>query len=427
MAKNATGLSPAPTVVAIVGASGGVGCKAVECALAQGFVVKVLVRSAEKLAKKIGQENVQKLEKVVLGSVDDEAAVRQLLEGVSVVLSCLGTAYGERHSPVVAAGTAKILKQMEAGGVKSLVMISSLGEATKAKAMKVHTLHTEHGLESGILNLSVSQGNTRSTFSEPRGGGRYRLWIRKPLMKHTTAAGLDSVWNEDHRNQGGEGGEKGGNSLSLSRTLSNSRPYGACIGTSKRDTIGGGADGSKRVVLFLGLLLCCVGVGCVVLWWFTGQAVWDLSMVSTPLQSSKVSFMERDATPISRTLRAKFWKKCGRSTDRGHACEAGNKFPSQTKCRKFGCEKLGGKCEDRGKCWWRGGKSGGLRGLNQGPLCLVGPLWDRRWACRQSDGKACDYDDECVGRKCDDHKCAQEGNPFQNAYKRMPEIKSGMD
>mmetsp|Transcript_8545 Transcript_8545/g.20708 ORF Transcript_8545/g.20708 Transcript_8545/m.20708 type:complete len:242 (-) Transcript_8545:365-1090(-) len=121
---DATGVSPAPTVVAIVGASGGVGCKAVECALAQGFVVKVLVRSAEKLAKKIGQENVGKLEKVVLGSVDDEAALKELLEGTSVVLSCLGTPPKEK--PIVAAGTAKILKQMGESNVKDLVMISSI-------------------------------------------------------------------------------------------------------------------------------------------------------------------------------------------------------------------------------------------------------------------------------------------------------------
>ncbi|CAD7963462.1 unnamed protein product [Amoebophrya sp. A120] len=117
-------VTPAPTVVAIVGASGGVGCKVVECALAQGFVVKVLVRNAEKLAKKIGQENVDKLDKIVLGSVDDEAALKQLLENASVVVSCLGTPPKEK--PIVAAGTAKILKQMEECSVKDLVMISSI-------------------------------------------------------------------------------------------------------------------------------------------------------------------------------------------------------------------------------------------------------------------------------------------------------------
>eukprot|EP00392_Amoebophrya_sp_AT5.2_P014723 g14884.t1 len=122
-----------------------------------------------------------------------------------------------------------------------------------------------NGLECAIPSPSVSEANTLSTSSAP-------LWVRLGGALPASAA----------------------KTIGIDGPLVGA--YGACIGASKRDTIEGGADGLKRVVLFLGLLLC--SVGCVVLWSFTGRAVAGLGMVSTPLQSpaSAGSFMERAET-----------------------------------------------------------------------------------------------------------------------------------
>eukprot|EP00392_Amoebophrya_sp_AT5.2_P013612 g13741.t1 len=113
--------------------------------------------------------------------------------------------------------------------------------------MTTNTLRAEQGLECAIPNPSVSEANTLSTFSAPSecvfgGGGALQASAAKTIEAPVVGA------------------------------------YGAYIGASKRDTIEGGADGLKRVVLFLGLLLCCVG--CVVLWSFTGHAVAGAGAVS---------------------------------------------------------------------------------------------------------------------------------------------------
>jgi putative NADH-flavin reductase len=110
-------------VVALIGATGGIGQHVLEHALASGHRVRALVRQPNRVAPRSGLTVLQ-------GNVLDGASVERLCEGADIVVSCLGTRRGE--PPVVARGTEVILQAMERQGVPRLTMISSIGVGDSA-------------------------------------------------------------------------------------------------------------------------------------------------------------------------------------------------------------------------------------------------------------------------------------------------------
>lgn len=177
-------------------------------------------------------------------------------------------------------------------------------------------------------------------------------------------------------------------------------PYGACISTSKVGPTGVDADGLKRVVLFLGLLLCCVG--CVVLWMFTGHAVVGPGMVSTPLQSStsEASFMERQPwsglkhwytgpAPTPGTVRYLHWERCNQQGKKA-PCWEGNDWASLQDCVNH--------CPG-GNCWKRG-------------------YWGA-FHCQMPVGQPCDFQDECQGG----YQCVNKNRVFYNGRPADPDPK----
>lgn len=126
-------------LVAVVGASGGVGSATVKAALAAGHRVRAFARSRTKLAAVLGEDVMTRLDDVVLGDVLDPTALDQLMssnsEGDSpeVVLSCLGT-HGTSAKPCVCDGTRSLIRAIttaaQRGPVKAkarLVILSSIG------------------------------------------------------------------------------------------------------------------------------------------------------------------------------------------------------------------------------------------------------------------------------------------------------------
>ena len=114
-----SGETNARPVVAIIGATGRVGQHVFRGAVERGYVVRALARNPSKID---AAENVT----VVQGSVLDAEAVKRLMLGVNVVISCLGSRPGE--DMVVAPGTRVIVDAIQALLVKPrLVHISSLG------------------------------------------------------------------------------------------------------------------------------------------------------------------------------------------------------------------------------------------------------------------------------------------------------------
>lgn len=110
--------------VAVVGATGGIGAHVVRQALQGGHTVRALVRTPGALSP---QERLS----VVQGDVLDVDTLRPLVDGVDVVLSCLGTRRGQ--PVVVERGTANIVEAMNGG---RLAMISSIGVGDSAAQAK---------------------------------------------------------------------------------------------------------------------------------------------------------------------------------------------------------------------------------------------------------------------------------------------------
>ena len=124
-------------LVAVVGASGGVGSATVKAALAAGHQVRVLARSRTKLCAVLGDDVVAQLDAVVLGDVLNPETLDELMnaKGSSpeVVLSCLGT-HNTRAKPCVCDGTQSLIKAIQTTAQRDpakakarLVILSSIG------------------------------------------------------------------------------------------------------------------------------------------------------------------------------------------------------------------------------------------------------------------------------------------------------------
>ena len=106
-------------VVALIGATGRVGKLVLRGAVERGYHVRALARDQSKIDAGPHVTTVQ-------GSVLDETAVRKLLDGAGVVLSCLGSR--PKEAMVVASGTRALVHAIRAQDPRPrLVHLSSLG------------------------------------------------------------------------------------------------------------------------------------------------------------------------------------------------------------------------------------------------------------------------------------------------------------
>jgi putative NADH-flavin reductase len=106
-----------PKTIAVIGATGATGAQVVAQALALGWHVKALARSAEKAA------TLPPGAQTVLGDGRDAAALSQLVEGVDAVVDCIGYKRGSPKT-ICADTTAALLPVMREKGVARLVLLT---------------------------------------------------------------------------------------------------------------------------------------------------------------------------------------------------------------------------------------------------------------------------------------------------------------
>lgn len=107
--------------VLVLGATGGTGRHIVAQAIARGYEVTVLARSAEKAKGLDGA-------KVVLGDALDQTALRAALKGQDAVISALGTpASPFRNVTLLSTATRALTEAMQHQGVRKLVAITGIG------------------------------------------------------------------------------------------------------------------------------------------------------------------------------------------------------------------------------------------------------------------------------------------------------------
>lgn len=110
----------------VLGATGGTGRLIVAQALARGFAVRALVRSASKASGLEGAE-------LVVGDARDEVALGQALDGVDAVVSALGTPVSPfREVTTLSVATDALLRAMKAKAVSRLVCITGMGAGDSA-------------------------------------------------------------------------------------------------------------------------------------------------------------------------------------------------------------------------------------------------------------------------------------------------------
>jgi uncharacterized protein YbjT (DUF2867 family) len=114
------------TKILVLGATGGTGRLIVSQALAKGYDVRVLVRSAEKAG---GLEGAQ----LIVGDARDEASLRRALEDRSAVVSALGTAASPfREVTLLSTATRALVSAMKLEHVSRLVCITGIGAGDSA-------------------------------------------------------------------------------------------------------------------------------------------------------------------------------------------------------------------------------------------------------------------------------------------------------
>lgn len=115
------------TKLLVIGATGGTGQLIVSQALARGYDVSALVRSAEKGSALKGA-------KLIVGDALDEAVLRKAVRGQDAVVSALGTpASPLREVTLLSTATRGLVSAMKAEKVARLVCITGIGAGDSAK------------------------------------------------------------------------------------------------------------------------------------------------------------------------------------------------------------------------------------------------------------------------------------------------------
>jgi uncharacterized protein YbjT (DUF2867 family) len=112
--------------ILVLGATGATGRLIVSQAVARGYDVTVLVRSAEKARDLNGA-------KLIIGDARDETALRKALKGRDAVVSALGTpASPFREVTLLSTATRALVSAMKAEQVSRLVCITGMGAGDSA-------------------------------------------------------------------------------------------------------------------------------------------------------------------------------------------------------------------------------------------------------------------------------------------------------
>ena len=107
-------------LIALFGATGRVGSRFLDYALADGHTVRALVRDAAKLAPRAGLETVQ-------GDVLDATTVARVITGTDAVVSGLGGAGIEDPGEALSQGMRNIVAGMTQHGVRRVLGVAGAG------------------------------------------------------------------------------------------------------------------------------------------------------------------------------------------------------------------------------------------------------------------------------------------------------------
>ena len=194
-------------IVAVVGASGGVGSATVKAALAAGLHVRAFARSREKLNAALGESVIDQLDAHVLGDISDPVALDALLSSNAegnvpeVVLSCLGTPSGAK--PCVRDGTLSLIQAIRrrTGGNSSrgkarLVIISSIGvgdSVAQGLSMDCFFIRCVKPVCLARVFADLDRAEEACWLESLEEDGVRCVAVRPPQLKDETGVGIEAV------------------------------------------------------------------------------------------------------------------------------------------------------------------------------------------------------------------------------------------
>lgn len=194
-------------IVAVVGASGGVGSATVKTALAAGLHVRAFARSREKLNAALGEGVIDQLDARVLGDISDPVALDTLLSSnvdgnvPEVVLSCLGTPSGAK--PCVRDGTLSLIQAIHrqkcgipSRGKARLVIISSIGvgdSVAQGVSMDCFFIRCIKPVCMAGVFADLDRAEEACWLESREEDGVQCVAVRPPMLKDETGVGTEGV------------------------------------------------------------------------------------------------------------------------------------------------------------------------------------------------------------------------------------------
>ncbi len=171
--------------ITIFAATGGIGRRAVEQAVAAGHVVTAVVRNPKKLSGRL------RIVTTDLGA-PDPAALESAVEGADAVLSGLGPRSFSEVG-IASEGTRAIVQAMKAAGVRRLVVVSASPHLDRPVAWPSQAAEARPGR--GVLHAelprSVDQSHPPQALCRPRAdGGRHSG--QRPGLDHRPTTWLNN-------------------------------------------------------------------------------------------------------------------------------------------------------------------------------------------------------------------------------------------
>ena len=182
----------------VLGATGGTGQHVVAQALRRGFEVTAFVRDAARLRIESERLRVQK------GDITgDDASLASAMKGQDAVISVLGVGKSFKSGGIIGQATPRIVRSMEAAGVRRLVFTSAFGvgetyrDAPTIPRLFMRTLLRDvyRDKEAGEAALRGSQLDWTIVYptglADRAGTGQYRVGERLELRGFPTIARAD--------------------------------------------------------------------------------------------------------------------------------------------------------------------------------------------------------------------------------------------
>jgi putative NADH-flavin reductase len=174
--------------IAVIGGTGKSGKYLVQALLNLGIPIKMLVRNPEKITLQ------HQLAEVIVGNVNNETDIRELLSGCSAVISALGMGMPPSETNIFSTSTGNILKAMKVLNIRRYIVITGLNVDTPVdrKGPK-----TKFATEWMYTNYPQTTTDKQTEYRLLSGSDLDWTMVRLPMIDQTDGTGEIQISLDD--------------------------------------------------------------------------------------------------------------------------------------------------------------------------------------------------------------------------------------